>query len=101
MAAQRRQESRPRGRSGHVGCERRQMAAAAESGAVAASVGNRGRSPEEERAEAFFPSARATTNAADPKRAMREQQAQKELREQQAQKNSVGPSKYELQGPTV
>ena len=32
---------------------------------------------------------------------LREQQAQKELREQQAQQSSVGPSKYELQGPTV
>jgi hypothetical protein len=32
---------------------------------------------------------------------MREQQAQRGGREQQAHRMGVGPSKYELQGPTV
>jgi hypothetical protein len=36
---------------------------------------------------------RRVTTASDVQRAMREQQAQKEM--------GVGPSKYELQGPTV
>jgi hypothetical protein len=62
-----------RRRRGHVGCERRQIA----------------RRRTEKRAEAFSP-LRATTTAADPKR------ASSGLREM-----SVGPSKYELQGPTV
>ena len=58
------------------GCERRQIAR---------------RRTEEQRAEAFFLCERrrlATDSTA-------------RLRERQAQKNCVGPSKYELQGPTV
>jgi hypothetical protein len=56
---------------------------------LAASVGKIARRRTEKRAEAFSP-LRATTTAADPKR------ASSGLREM-----SVGPSKYELQGPTV
>jgi hypothetical protein len=102
--------------SGHVGCERRQIAR---------------RRTEEKRAEAFFP-LRAPTTAADYRCSRRRSaggdggttlfrsvssdedggnpaniaasgasnQTERDARAA-AQKNSVGPSKYELQGPTV
>ncbi len=58
------------------GCERRQIAR---------------RRTEEKGAEAFFP-LRAPTTAADPTR---------DCASSKPKRNSVGPSKYELQGPTV
>jgi hypothetical protein len=70
-------KSRPVGeRADHVGCERRQI---------------EHRRTEEKGAEASFP-LRATTTAADPSR---------DCASSGFRRTSVGPSKYELQGPTV
>jgi hypothetical protein len=88
--ARRAERERPRG------CERRQIAL---------------RRTEEERAEAFFlcerrrrrqPSEHRRERSEQSDRArLREQQAQTTGREQPPKETSVGPSKYELQGPTV
>ena len=56
---------------------------------------------EEERAEAFFPPP-SDDELGRSKAAMREQQApKKNCASSKPKRNSVGPSKYELQGPTV
>ena len=85
---------------------------AASVGKIAAPVGdgavtwlrasvNRAPSHGGEESRGVFP-LRATTTATEPKRdCASSKPSPNKRREQQAQQSSVGPSKYELQGPTI
>ena len=86
-------EARGRRGSGCAGCERRQIARRPRERAAtwAASVG-KSRAAARRRSEQRRSSSASADDGGGSKA---------RLREQQAQINSVGPSKYELQGPTV